>query len=160
MQALEAMNLTTHEKDRMLVLYEKYVCNLAALRTQRDNVFSQLSQAQQQPAGEWVEILGNAQRQHKAFLSGSAATETLCRWLWKETDLFCDLFSAVVLDVRAVGCFLCMMHVVCHLCIHAEHTMDILWAHSQRVSGGPWAYFGNTLGTSKQEQIPMVWCVP
>jgi hypothetical protein len=99
MQAINAMNMTAHEKDRMLLLYEKYACNLAVLRTQRDNIFSQLSQAQQQPGNVWVELLANGQLQHKAFLAGTAATETLYGWLGKETDLFCDLFTSVVLDV-------------------------------------------------------------
>ena len=100
MQALNAMQVSEEESQAMLHLHEKYVCALAVLRVQRFNMVGQLRAAYQQTAEEWLQVLSRLHLQHKSFLGAAAAIETLYTWLRKESELFCDLFLSVVLNVR------------------------------------------------------------
>jgi hypothetical protein len=105
LQALDAMEMMQQEQDESVRLYERYLCAMAMLRVQRESMLQQLCSAYELTDTAWLQQLASEKLQKKNYLSVSATIETLHIWLRKETELFCDLLSAVVMDVRC--CFVC-----------------------------------------------------
>lgn len=102
-QVVDELHLTATEIEQTCRMYEKYLCNMAVLRWQREKMSARLAAAYQQPDSDWQAQVTHEQTQLQGFLSASASIETLYTWLRKETELYCDLLTSVCLEVRRAG---------------------------------------------------------
>lgn len=96
---VDDLHLTSAEVEQTCRMYEKYLCNMAVLRWQREKMGARVAQAYQPTDEEWQQQATHEQSQLRAFLSASASIETLHTWLRKETELYCDLLTSVCLEV-------------------------------------------------------------
>jgi hypothetical protein len=85
-------------------MYEKFLCNMALLRWQREKMMQQVMTAYKLSDDDWLAQVASEQGNIKSFLSASAAIESMYIWLRKETELYCDLITSVCLEVSR--CFL------------------------------------------------------
>eukprot|EP00892_Ulva_mutabilis_P012201 jgi/Ulvmu1/9353/UM050_0105.1 len=95
----DELHLTAAEEEQTCRMYEKYLCNMAVLRWQREKMGARLAAAYATSDEEWQVQATHEQSQLRAFLSASASVETLYTWLRKETELYCDLLTSVCLEI-------------------------------------------------------------
>lgn len=96
---VDELHLTSAEVEQTCRMYEKYLCNMAVLRWQREKMSARLAGSYQPSDDEWLQQVTHEQSQLQGFLSASASIETLYMWLRKETELYCDLLTSVCLEV-------------------------------------------------------------
>ena len=100
MQVLAAIELSEEERQESVRAFERFVCGLATLRARRAAVVAQLAAEYGCSGAEWLGRVATEAVVHRQYLAGSAAVAALTGWLRAETDLFCDLLTGVMLEVR------------------------------------------------------------
>lgn len=125
-QVLDELDLSNTEIEQTCRMYEKFLCNMALLRWQREKMMQQVSTTYKLGDEEWLAQVASEQDNIKSFLSASAAIESMYIWLRKETELYCDLITSVCLEVRF--CTRNMLHLVHvgHGVIHGYAGRNIL----------------------------------
>lgn len=105
---LDELDLSSAEIEQTCRMYEKFLCNMALLRWQREKMVEQVGAHYKLGDEDWLGMVTSEQRNLKGYLKASAAIESMYIWLRRETELYCDLITSVCLEV-------CIMHVcMCH----------------------------------------------
>lgn len=98
-KVLDELDLSSAEIEQTCRMYEKFLCNMALLRWQREKMVEQVGAHYKLGDEDWLGMVTSEQRNLKGYLKASAAIESMYIWLRRETELYCDLITSVCLEI-------------------------------------------------------------